>query len=235
VNFLAHCLLADADGPSAAHARTGGCWRRGFLAGGVLGDFVKGPIPDAFPVELRAGLRLHRRIDSYSNRLSEMKTSVRRFPPALRRPAPILLDIVADHCLTLAWPRQTDEDITAFSGRVYAALGRFGPWVPEQSRGFLERMVEHDLMSRYADRDVVERAMAHVLERLGMTHLECDLPGILDEHLDAFAKDFEIYFPLLRIFAATERNEAAKWASAEATGERFWCLHAGCDKKATIS
>ena len=211
MNFLAHCLLADGtDGEPGGDASQ---WQAGFLAGGILGDFVKGRIPDTLPTELRAGIRLHRRVDSHSNRLPEMKASVRRFAPALRRVAPVLLDIVADHCLARAWPRFASEPITAFSARVYAGIGRFDAVVPDRGRRFVERMVDHDLLARYADPLVVHRAMEHVLDRLRVPHLGEALDGVLDGDLGALAEDFDVYFPLLQAFAGNERTAAVNWAT----------------------
>ena len=208
MNFLAHCLLADG-GPSAGTPT----WQNGFLAGGVLGDFVKGRIPDTLPRELRAGIRLHRRVDSHSNQLAEMKASVRRFPTALRRVAPVLLDIVADHCLARSWQRFSSEPIDAFSARVYAAIGGFDAAVPDRGRHFLARMIETNLLARYADPYVIRRAMEHILGRLHMSGLNEVLEGVLKDDLGVLADDFEVYFPLLQRFATTERAAARCWAT----------------------
>ena len=191
MNFLAHCTLAQ---PGA-----------GYMAGGVLGDFVKGSIPGSLPPDLRAGIRLHRRIDSYSNRLPEMKVSVARFDPALRRAAPVLLDILADHCLTLTWGCYADQDLAAFAARVYAAIETYRDRIPERGRDFISRMVETDLLSRYGDPRVIERAMAHVLARLRLDHLRARLQPVLESDLPGFVDDFRVYFPLLRAFATAER------------------------------
>lgn len=198
MNFLAHCLLAHPG--------------EGFVAGGILGDFVKGNIPESLPRELRAGVRLHRRIDSFSNRLPAMKVSTRRFPPALRRVAPVLLDIVADHCLALSWSRHGIGDLGDFTRRVYAAVGRYGDWVPVRGRVFVHQMMETDLLGRYADQAVIHRAMRHVLERLKLGTLGVQLGDVLDEEMPALAHDFDGYFPQLDAFARSERPMAARWA-----------------------
>lgn len=212
MNFLAHCLLADGKGVRSESA-SASYGQNGFLAGGVLGDFVKGRIPDTLPTELRAGIRLHRRVDSHSNQLREMKTSVRRFPTVLRRSAPVLLDIVADHCLARSWHRFSSEPIEAFSARVYAAVGQFDDLVPDRGKRFVARMVEADLLARYTDPLVVRRAMEHILERLGISHLNEALPGVLND-IGVLTEDFFVYFPLLQVFAATERAAALDWAAA---------------------
>lgn len=192
MNFLAHCLLAQPGD--------------GYIAGGVLGDFVKGAIPESLPDELHAGIRLHRRIDSCSNRLPEMKISVARFDPALRRAAPVLLDIIADHCLTLTWRLYAEEDLRRFTARVYAAIEAYRRYIPPRGSEFVARMVETDLLARYGDPGVIERAMGHVLARLRFDHLRDRLPTVLTPFVD----DFGVYFPLLRDFAVAERTPNAR-------------------------
>lgn len=192
MNFLAHCLLA---------------WPgQGWVAGGVLGDFVKGSVPGTMPPELRAGIRLHRRIDSFANRLAAMKPGIARFDAGLRRAAPVLLDIVADHCLALTWRRYSDLPLADFTPRVYDALRRFDACVPAAGRPFIERMIDTDLLARYGDPAVRDRALQYVLSRLRLTHLRPLLAQILDARLAAFVEDFHVYFPELQAFAAEERQ-----------------------------
>ena len=192
MNFLAHCLLA----------RPG----QGWIAGGVLGDFVKGRMSESLPPELRAGIRLHRRLDAFCNHLADVKPSIARFGPELRRAAPVLLDIVADHCLALTWPRYADVALADFSGEVYAALRRFDAHVPDRGRPFIARMIDTDLLARYGEPAVRDRALQYVLSRLRLTHLNPKLASLLDTQLPSFVEDFHGYFPKLQAFAAAERH-----------------------------
>ena len=192
MNFLAHCLLA---------------WPgQGWIAGGVLGDFVKGKVPESLPPELRAGIRLHRRIDAFCNHLVDMKPSIARFGPELRRAAPVLLDVVADHCLALAWPRYAEVPLADFTTEVYADLRRFDAYVPDGGRPFVKRMIDTDLLARYAEPAVRDRALAYILSRLRLAHLNPRLKSLLDTQLPAFVEDFHGYFPKLQAFAAAERQ-----------------------------
>ena len=219
MNFLAHCLL----GYPPHGRRMSPCdaerWRDGLLAGAILGDFVKGQVPDTLPPALVAGIRLHRRIDSHSNRLAEMKASIRHFHPALRRPAPVLLDLVADHCLALAWRQYAGADeataeLPVFARRVAGALERMAAWTPERARRFVRHLVDTDLLARYGEAQVIHRAMAHVLERLGFDDRIGKLANVLDADLPRFQDDFDRYFPLLRQFAATERESLVQGVRA---------------------
>ena len=192
MNFLAHCLLGH---PHDA-----------LVAGGVLGDFVKGPVPDTLPVDLQAGIRLHRRIDALSNRHPGIGVSVRRLDPDLRRVAPVLVDLIADHCLALSFDAYGPTSLETFQTDAYNAIGRYEAWFNPSAKRFYRRMKEANLLARYRDREVILRAMRYVLERLRHEHVMDRLALVFDD-LDALQADFDEYFPDLMERAAGWKSE----------------------------
>ena len=89
MNFLAHALLsgeAEAD-----------------RVGGLMGDFVKGPLPAGLPPDLAAGVALHRAIDSFADRHPAFAASRARVSPGRRRVGGILVDLFYDHLLARDW------------------------------------------------------------------------------------------------------------------------------------
>ena len=187
MNFLAHCLL--------------GYPERALIAGGFIGDFVKGPVPSSLPNALARGVRLHRHLDSTSNRMPEMRKSYVHFGPDLRRPAPVLLDLIADHVLALQWRHYGIGELTEFTMTCYQAIGHYP--LPHAAKLFYDRMKETDLLARYAQPEVIERAMFYILKRLRYDRFEQQLHGILNMKIDDFCEDFHRYFPLLGEVAQT--------------------------------
>ena len=187
MNFLAHCLLGY---PETA-----------LIAGGFIGDFVKGPVPSSLPSDLARGVRLHRHLDSTSNRMPEMRLSYVHFGPDLRRPAPVLLDLIADHVLAREWRRYGIGELTEFTATCYEAIGRYP--LPKNAQLFYDRMKETDLLAGYAESEVIERAMFYILKRLRFDRFERQLHEILDRKFDDFCHDFHQYFPLLGEVAET--------------------------------
>lgn len=194
MNFLAHCLLGH---PHEA-----------LMAGGFIGDFVKGPVPDTLPAELQAGVRLHRRVDAVSNRLPGIRTSIQRLDPELRRVAPVLLDILADHCLAMRWDRHGHGDLKAFSGSAYRAIDGYASHLPASGRRFFRRMREVDLFVRYLEPETPLRAMEYVLERLRHAHLAPKLDHLVGVGLPSLMDDFDGYFPELRSAVVDWKEEA---------------------------
>lgn len=180
MNFLVHSWLArDNDA---------------YLAGAFLGDFVKGPIPSTLPRELQKGIRLHRHIDSISNKMEEMRSTYWRLGPELRRVAPILLDLIADHILALHWDRYGEGKLSDFTRHCYRSIAEYE--IPCAAAELYKHTVDRDLWSCYADLDVIMRIMYRILKRLGKDSLRDGL-SVVSRDLAFFHDDFKIYFPVL--------------------------------------
>lgn len=183
MNFLAHCLLGHPD-PA-------------LMAGGFIGDFVKGPLPERLPAALREGVRLHRRIDAVSNGLPGIARSVGRLHPELRRVAPPLVDVVADHCLAKDWGRHGTGELADFAASTYAAIAGFERHLPAGGRRLFRHMRDIDLLTRYQYPETARRGMLHILNRLRQGHLATHLDDVVGATLPALRYDFAGYFPAL--------------------------------------
>jgi len=187
VNFLAHCLIG-------AHAGRG---NRGpaLVAGGFLGDFIKGSIPADMPTDLALGVRLHRRVDAYSNSQPDIRMSCTRFPSELRRIAPILVDIICDHLLARRWNEFHGDSLTGFTSSAYHQVAEHGDWLPESGHRFLEYARGNDLFARYDDWSVTSGAMRSITRRLGRSELNEVMEREIPPLLEALETDFLRYFP----------------------------------------
>lgn len=186
------------------------CWLgrgdTGLIAGGFLGDFIKGELNGSVDAELERGLRLHRHIDVQSNHLSSLKSTYHRFGSKLRRPAPILLDLMADHVLARHWDRFAQGELRDFTQHCYAAIGSFA--APPNATRFFTHMRESDLLARYAQLDTIEDIMVRILRRLHYEHLESELAKRLRDYEAGFKQDFESYFVDLQVVAQQWREAA---------------------------
>ena len=191
MNFLAHCLIAARANPGNETMAAG------LIAGAILGDFVKGPVPERWPAPLQAGIRLHRRIDAFSNGSGGVRRSCNRFPADLRRLAPVFVDIVADHCLATDWPAFHDEPLETFSRRCYTTLEPHAHRLDSPGRRYLDWLVKEDLMARYRSGAAMERGLLSVTRRLDREHLNDALLEFVAGYLPDLHDDFRGYFPEL--------------------------------------
>lgn len=194
MNFLAHCLIPERADPDG---------HPDLIAGGFVGDFLKGRLPEALPGRLADGVRLHRRIDAFSNELPGIRASCARFEGPLRRYAPIVVDVVADHLLARHWARFHPEPLEAFTHRAYRAIGPYHHWLPPRGQRLLQFMREEDLLAGYREAAVMHRSLDAVLGRLRRAPPAPAVAAAVDRHLPGLEADFLDYFPALVDHAAT--------------------------------
>jgi len=199
VNFLAHCALAQDASNCWAN---GNALRDGLLAGAILADFGKGPIASHLPLDLQAGIRLHRRIDAFTNQHDLIRQTCASFPPELRRYAPIFLDILGDYYLSRTWGNYYAEARPDFSQRCYNACAAYARYLGEaeapQLHKFMHYMRSTDLLANYDGWEHVERGLRSVLRRLGQSSLFEAVNIAADAQRDSGEHAFRLYFSDLR-------------------------------------
>ncbi|MFC0708162.1 ACP phosphodiesterase [Azorhizophilus paspali] len=193
MNYLAHLHLG---GPRPAD-----------LLGSLYGDFVKGPLQGRWPADIEAAIRLHRRIDAFTDSHPLVLRTRSRFPRARRRYTGILLDLFFDHCLARSWADYAQEPLLTFSARVYALLAGEAR-LPGRLAELAPRMAQQDWLGSYRDFAVLGRVVAGMQRRLSRPE---GLDGALDELerlYEPLSEDFQAFYPLLQDFARTRGRES---------------------------
>ena len=152
MNFLAHFHLAWPD--------------HGLVAGGLEGDYYKGPLRGELPADIERGVELHRAIDAFTDSHPVVGQLRAEFPPELRRYAGILIDLGFDHYLSVHWSRFSDMPLGAFNRSVYSALQAQEWALSAGSRAMLRRLLEYDILARYRHWETVPASAARIGERL---------------------------------------------------------------------
>lgn len=188
MNFLAHAYLAGTD-PA-------------LIVGGVVGDWIKGPLPGALPADLARGVALHRAIDSHAETHPAFCRSRNRMSPARRRYAGVLVDIFYDHLLARDWAQHHDAALADYCAEVYRLIDERLIDLPESAHHVLRLMASEDWLQSYSEVD----GIADVLRRMslrarqpnplagGETELLAEVAG--------FAEDFREWLGGARGFVA---------------------------------
>lgn len=188
MNFLAHAVLAGAD-PA-------------LIVGGVVGDWIKGPLPGTLPADLARGVALHRAIDSFAEGHPAFRASRARVSPARRRYAGVLVDIFYDHLLARDWAEHGPAPLPAYCAGIYRHIAERLDELPAPAHHALQLMVRENWLGSYADID----GIADVLRRMALrARLPNPLAGSEAEFLadaDGFSEDFRAWLGDARKFAA---------------------------------
>ncbi len=169
MNYLAHILLSGDNLDRQV--------------GGLLGDFVKGPLQGKYPEHVEEGIALHRRLDVYTDAQPEVQNLVRTFAPPWRRYAGIVLDIAFDHILATHWQAYHSLSLEQFCQRFYQHLNTFQAWLPPRAQHFNQRAAEIRWLQSYADKALIPIMLNRVGERLRRPlPLGEAWPEIVDRH-----------------------------------------------------
>jgi acyl carrier protein phosphodiesterase len=191
MNFLAHAYLA---GPDAADR-----------LGGLMGDFVKGPLPAGLPAEVAAGVRLHRAIDSFADGHEAFRASRARISAPRRRAAGIVIDMFYDHFLARRWAEFAPEPLEEFSAGMYLLLDQHAALLPERLGRILPAMRSGDWLASYRHADSVGDALERMARRLSRPELLLGAGGELAANYAGLEDDFRRFMRDAQQFAAVHR------------------------------
>jgi len=188
MNFLAHAYLAAPD--------------QALIAGGVIGDWIKGPLPgQPLPPDLLSGVALHRAIDAFADREPAFLRSRSRISALRRRWSGVLIDMFYDHLLAKHWEELSDRPLSEFTGEVYAALEHHQAGLPVNVATVMRLMASEDWLGSYqsiAGLDAILQRMGRRARQpnpLGDGIAELQLAGA------GIAEDFAEFLPAARAFA----------------------------------
>lgn len=188
MNFLAHFHLAWPDD--------------GLVAGGLEGDYRKGPLRGDLPHAIERGVRLHRAIDAYTDSHPVIAQLRREFPRDLRRYAGILIDLSFDHYLSLHWSDYCDIPLDEFKAIIYRSLRAQEQALSSGSRSMITRLVEHDILGLYLEWDTVPAAAERIGRRFRRHNPFTEVDRQLAPARDRIQQAFLDFYPELQAFSA---------------------------------
>lgn len=198
MNYLAHLFLAD-DNPSS-------------LVGNLIADFIKGPNLDRFPPAVQQGIRLHRQVDSFTDRHPIVQRSIARIGERWGWFSGILIDVWYDHLLSRDWSTWSAIPLRLFVDRTYSALHELLHMFAPEVQASLYRLMERDRLAGYAEIPNIADSLTHLSGRI-MARIPNRVVRLQDAvedlctHGEGLNSDFATFFPDLIGFSATWKRD----------------------------
>lgn len=187
MNYLGHLYLAE-DTPLS-------------LVGNLLGDFVKGAVSDAYPLAIRRGIELHRKVDAFTDSHTVFRAGRQLISPVRRRFAGIMMDVFYDHFLAKHWLRYSPATLPSFSQKVYRALRENRDLLPERLQRMLPYIIEEDWLTSYKHLGAVDRALNRLSQRFKRENTLAGAVEELESNYAALEAGFHSFFPDLIAYA----------------------------------
>ena len=123
MNFLAHSLFGYADAA--------------LITGQFCGDFVRGSDLSHLPRGIEVGIRLHRRMDAFTDAHEALKPAKVSLGADRRRVSGIIVDVMFDHWLAVNWPDFSDLGIDQHVKAVHQAVRKHDEYIPAELARFM--------------------------------------------------------------------------------------------------
>ncbi len=184
MNFLGHLFLSGEE-PLV-------------IVGNFMADAVKGRDLSRFDPAIQRGIRLHRAIDSFTDRHPLVVTGRDRARIHAGRYAGVVMDLFYDHLLAANWERWHPERLERFAQRMYGILHIHRELLPPRTRQMLPYMVQGDWLSSYASLAGVGRALTGLSQRAREGGAMHGAERILAENLNEYTIEFNGFLPQVR-------------------------------------
>ena len=123
MNFLAHSLF--------------GYYDPALVTGQFCGDFVRGSDLSHFPRGIEVGIRLHRRMDAFTDVHAALQPAKVSLGPNRRRVSGIILDVMFDHWLAVNWHKFSDLGLHQHVAAVHQAVHEYNEHIPPELARFM--------------------------------------------------------------------------------------------------
>ena len=183
MNFLAHLFLSGKDQDT--------------IIGNFIGDSVKGSDFNNYPVSIKNGILLHRKIDYFTDNHPTVYKSKIRLRPKYRKYAPVIVDVFYDYFLAANWGKYHDEPLNTYTQRIYSILTNQKQIFPEKAVKMLPYMIAGNWLYNYKEIKGIEWALKGMSRRtifnsnMETAHIE------LKRDKKQYQKEFNEFFPEL--------------------------------------
>ena len=193
MNFLGHLYLSGND-PLV-------------MVGNFMADAVKGRDLSSYHPDLQRGIRLHRRIDSFTDQHPITAIGRERVRAHCGKYAGVALDLFYDHLLAREWERFHAEPLTAFAQRCYRLLHIEQALLPERTLHMLPYMVKGDWLTSYATIEGIGRALDGLSQRAFRAEGLKGAEVVLHEHIDVYRNEFSTFLAAIEEHIREANNE----------------------------
>lgn len=181
MNYLAHAYLSHKI--------------PGVLTGNMISDFVKGRKKYDYPIDIQAGIQLHRIIDQFTDDHPATRSINAFFKPVYGRYAGAFTDIVYDYFLANDSDEFTSNSLMEFSQFVYQVLQQHYHWLPEKFQQLFPYMKKHNWLYHYREQQGIARSFEGLVRRAAYIDDSTQAFEIFLRNLSSMQEQYELFIP----------------------------------------
>lgn len=186
MNYLAHSYLSYQ--------------KPDLIIGNFIADSVRGNQFEGLTDGIIEGIRLHRKIDTFTDSHPIYLTSKHRFSKDFDKYSGVLMDIIYDHYLAKNFEQYSSLSLQTHADGIYDILKNNHDFLPENAKRFYGYMTERNILFHYSTLNGIETVLTHLSGRIRNRYeLQLAIP-ILETNYQEIEEEFTIFFSDLEAF-----------------------------------
>lgn len=181
MNYLAHIFLSGNDDE--------------IIIGNFIGDYVKGKDYNLYSPNVKKGILLHRRIDSFTDRHKIVHQSMSYFAPRYHKYAGIIIDILYDHFLVVNWARFSPQLLEDFKDNLFDCLKYNYNILPDRVQFFLPSFIKNDWINIYRSIEGIINVLIRMSMRTTLPDYTDFAREVIRKYYVQLQSEFLTYFP----------------------------------------
>jgi acyl carrier protein phosphodiesterase len=163
--------------------------------GNFIADFVKGNKISIYPLLVQDGIRLHRKIDTYTDNHLVVLDTKKRLYPVFGRYSGIVLDVYFDHFLAINFKKfAPSQNLICFSLSFYATLIFNYYLLPDKVKSFVWHFILTNRLVTYSKIEGIEKSFAIMQQFKTPAISSHDARKFLESHYDYLNSQFQLFF-----------------------------------------
>jgi len=159
-----------------------------------MADSMHGNYFDGLPAGIIKGIRLHRKIDSFTDTHLVYLSSKHRFRKEFDKYSGVLMDIIYDHFLAKNFSKYSSVSLQDYADGVYKILKNNFDVLPENARHFYGYMTERNILYHYSSLEGIETVLTHLSHRIKHRYeLQSAIHTLKNEYAD-IEEEFFVFF-----------------------------------------
>lgn len=174
------------------------------MVGNFIADSVRSVEWEQFKPEVVEGIKLHHKIDFFTDNHSIVEKSKERLRPTQGKYSPVVVDILYDHFLAKDFREHSDKPLGKFAQDAYSLFKRRWEELPSGVQYMLPYMERGNWLVNYGNREGLERVFSGMSRRASFENDMKEAVSQMFENYDLFADEFNRFFPELRDYVNVE-------------------------------
>jgi len=186
LNYLAHSFLSFQN--------------TDLIIGNFIADSIQGNRFDGLTEGIIKGIKLHRKIDVFTDSHPIFLTSKHRFSKDFDKYSGVLMDIIYDHYLAKNFEQYSSLSLQNHADGIYDILKNNYDFLPEHAKRFYGYMTERNILFHYSSIEGIQTVLTHLRNRIrNRFELQLAIP-ILEANYQEIEEEFFIFFKDLQAF-----------------------------------